>query len=242
MLPSQPNRSIIDGLACLQVIVTSAQPIGTKQIAESLNFDVTRVNRLLKTFAHLGMIQQVEGRKYTSGPGVHLLAAQALQGSGLLPSLTPLLKPLRQFDMSISVGTRWNHQICYLLHSSPEKEFIEGLGAARVMPAFGSVIGIALIAELNDPELKNFLSQESFDNSGTKAEVFKEALKETKKNGYALLERESPGDSAVSIALPWEKSVAIALSGKIASDQLRHRGQELKEIVQNHHRNLNPIV
>ena len=58
--------------------------MGSRELARILGLEPTRVNRLLKTLEHIGLLSQTEKRKYRPGPGIHILAAQSLYSSGLL--------------------------------------------------------------------------------------------------------------------------------------------------------------
>src|SRR5690348_18426155 len=80
-LNSQPNQSLIDGIATLQALATSSEPAGCRELARRLGIDATKVNRLLKTLAYLGIARQTADRKYAPGPGMHVLAAQSLFAS-----------------------------------------------------------------------------------------------------------------------------------------------------------------
>src|SRR5687768_12021147 len=78
---SQANQSIIDGISVLQALATSEEPVGSRELARRLGLENTRVNRLLKTLAAIGMAEQNVVRKYSPGPGMHVLAAQSLYAS-----------------------------------------------------------------------------------------------------------------------------------------------------------------
>ncbi|VTM22081.1 Uncharacterised protein [Raoultella terrigena] len=80
-MSSQPNQSLIDGIRCLQYLVTSGRAIGCRELARLMGINATRVNRLLMTMAAIGLTQQDEQRRYLPGPGIHALAAQAIRGS-----------------------------------------------------------------------------------------------------------------------------------------------------------------
>ena len=83
-LNAQPNKSLIDGITTLQALATSPDPVGCRELARRLDIDPIKVNRLLKTLAYLGIARQTADRKYTAGPGMHVLAAQSLFASGLI--------------------------------------------------------------------------------------------------------------------------------------------------------------
>src|SRR3569623_3112126 len=80
---AQPNQSLIDGITTLQALATSPEPGGCRELARRLHADPTKINRLLKTLAYLGIARQPANRKYTAGPVMHVLAAPSLFASRL---------------------------------------------------------------------------------------------------------------------------------------------------------------
>src|SRR5687767_1336816 len=118
--PAQPNQSLIDGLTVLQALAVAAGPVGGRALARELNLEPTRVNRLLKTLAFLGMAEQTSDRKYFPGPGMHILAARALYGSGLVTRAMPYLEQLvARYDRVVALGVLWRDQVSYLYHWQP---------------------------------------------------------------------------------------------------------------------------
>jgi len=81
--------------------------VGGRELARELGLEPTRVNRLLRTLAHLGLAQQDDRRKYRRGPGIHVLAAQAKFRSGLLRRAMPVLESLRRFEFTVALGVLW---------------------------------------------------------------------------------------------------------------------------------------
>lgn len=92
---AQANQSIIDGISVLQALAMSEEPVGSRELSRRLDMETTRVNRLLKTLAYIGITQQTANRKYVPGPGMHVLATQSLYASRLLRcAIAPLEKAL----------------------------------------------------------------------------------------------------------------------------------------------------
>lgn len=143
---AQPNRSLIDGFTCLQSVVGSRRPVGCRELARSLDLDPTRVNRLLKTLAHVGLVEQDAQRKYRAGPGIHALAAQSLFASRLLQSALPVLRPLQQSASLVALGVLWRDQVSYLYHWNADVGEDEAIARAALFPAADSVIGLAVRA------------------------------------------------------------------------------------------------
>ena len=129
MLPAQPNQSLMNGLACLQAVVTADRPVGSREVARILDLEHTRVNRLLGTLSYLGFIERTSSRKYRPGPGIHVLSAQSLRGSGLLIAALPELRTLVDEKLVIALGVLWDRSICYLVHAAPGTDPGDGIGA-----------------------------------------------------------------------------------------------------------------
>ena len=151
---AQPNQSLIDGIATLQALATSPEPVGCRELARRLGVDPTKVNRLLKTLAYLGIARQTANRKYTAGPGMHVLAAQSLFASGLIRRALPALEGLRRFGHTVALGVLWDTSVSYLFHAPPGIEASRGLGRIGLLPATTSGIGIMLLSELEDDEVR----------------------------------------------------------------------------------------
>ena len=155
---AQPNQSLIDGIATLQALATSTEPVGTRELARRLGFEVTRVNRLLRTLAYLGIARQTAARKYTSGPGMHVLAAQSLFASGLIRRALPPLNHLRRFGLTVALGVLWRDNVTYLFHAPQGTDVSEALGRIGLVPATRGGIGMALLAALSDEEVRQLYS------------------------------------------------------------------------------------
>ncbi|MEX0776466.1 MAG: helix-turn-helix domain-containing protein [Phycisphaeraceae bacterium] len=202
MLPAQPNQSLIDGLTVLQAVVSRTGEVGTRELARELEIEPTRINRLLKTLAHLGLAEQTAGRKYRPGPAIHVLAAQSLFGSGLLRRAIPHLEALHTHGLVVALGVLWRDQVCYLYHAAPGMSAGEALGRVGLFPATRSGIGMALLAQGAD--LRRF------------GRELQTQLRRVREQGYALVVRhDKPRGRSLGVALPGDVSAAIALSGPI---------------------------
>ena len=166
MIPAQPNQSLIDGLACLQALTSSPTAIGTRQLARQLGLEPTRVNRLLKTLAFLGLAEQDEKRAYRPGPGIHVLAAQSLVGSPLMRHAIEPLEALHRHGHIVALGVLWQAQTCYLYHYNPLDRDRGSLGHERLYPAVSSGIGMVLLAGKTDDELRSLFAQDGSDSHG----------------------------------------------------------------------------
>ncbi|MEU9856081.1 helix-turn-helix domain-containing protein [Streptomyces sp. NPDC047974] len=220
MRPAQPNQSLIDGLACLQVLASHAEPVGSRELGRMLGLEPTRVNRLLKTLAYVGLAQQDAHRKYLPGPGIHVLAAQSLRGSGLIRRALGPLESLFDLGHQVAMGVLWGDQVCYLYHSSPGESPGAGLGREPLYPAAASGLGQALLARLDDEAVR-----ELYDGSTgrhpvapSRHPVDTDALSRTlatvRDSGYALVKTLEPaGYRTLAVALDGGDAAAIGVAG-----------------------------
>ncbi len=160
-MSSQPNQSLIDGIRCLQYLVSSGRAIGCRELARLMGINTTRVNRLLMTMASIGLTMQDEQRRYLPGPGIHALAAQAIRGSALFSHALPLLESYAPKDIVVAMGVLWEDQVIYIYHSEPGTQVTQALAGFHMLPAWQSVIGMALLAAETDEELqKRFVAEQ----------------------------------------------------------------------------------
>ncbi len=145
-MPAQPNRSLTDGIAILGQLCARGNPVGTRELARAMGWEPTRANRLLGTLRDLGLAEQDAERRYRPGPGVHLLAAQCLHGSGLLAAALPVLRQLQHADIGWSLGVLWNGNVSYLIWAKAGQPIEEGLYRHTMFPAEKSAIGKVLEA------------------------------------------------------------------------------------------------
>lgn len=154
MLPAQPNQSLIDGLGVLQALASGGGAIGVREMARRMGLEATRAGRLLQTLAHLGLARQDAERRYAPGPGLHVLAAQAVFGSGLLRRALPVLGELHGLGLTVALGVLWRTRVCYLYHCDPTGDPLAGVGRVGLFPAHRSSIGLVMLAAMSDAEVR----------------------------------------------------------------------------------------
>ncbi len=214
-LPAQPIQGIIDGTAALQELAASPQPLSCSELGLALNLDRTRANRVLKTLAGLGFARQVAGRKYVCGPAIHSLAAQALYASGLLQAASPFLRELEAFGHHVALGVLWRDTVSYLYHGNNKTPDLMALANLSMYPAETSSIGMVLLAEKGDDEIRQMYARKALAPScpGGLDDLLK-TIRITRHKGFAALR---PGTRSHSLAVPigHPAIAALAVSGDI---------------------------
>lgn len=145
--PAQPNLSLIKGVECLQTVIAAQGPIGSREAARRLGFEHTRVNRLLGTLCALGLLEQTPDRRYRPGPGIHVLAAQSLNASGLLRAALPELRKFKNGKLDLALGVLWNNSVCYFFFRRPGMDTVSAISGRELFPAKDSSIGRIIMAK-----------------------------------------------------------------------------------------------
>jgi len=217
MLPAQPNRSLINGLACLQAVVTSDKPVGSREVARLLTLEHTRVHRLLGTLCHLGVVEKTAARKFRPGPGLHVLSAQSLRGSGLLGAAIPHLQPLAKEKLTIAMGVLWGNHVCYLIHTRVGQRPERGIGGHALYPAHESIMGPPLLAQKTDEELRElYFGDDEPAISDENFEKLMDEVSDVRELGYCY-RRNDTGKAAIAFSVCDPPIASISVTGPIGS-------------------------
>jgi DNA-binding IclR family transcriptional regulator len=221
VLPAQPNLSLIEGLACLDTLVSGARPHGSRELARLLRLEQTRVNRLLGTLAYLGLAERTPNRKYLPGPGIHVLAALSLRSSPLLAAAMRRLPPLmdRLKDREIAVGVLWRSYVCYIFFGAAGRSFAESIGTHPPYKAEQSSIGRVLLAQL-PPKTVQVMFCSRLQNGLTPLQM-NELLRDlarVRKQKYAVVN--NAGNVTVGVAIGQPPAAGLAAAGKISASQI----------------------
>lgn len=220
MLPAQPNKSLLDGIEVLLALAASESSVGSRELARQLGLEQTRVNRLLKTLAGAGIAAQDHDRRYVPGPGMHVLSAMSLFGSGLVRRAMPTLEALGRFGLIVALGVLWRNQVAYLYHGVPGMKATEALGRVGLFPATRSSIGVALLAHKSAAELESLYprSSRSIPDFPSRSS-FERALARVRTTGVSLLQNQQGETRASAISVPGQAPyAAVALSGRMGKD------------------------
>ena len=212
-LPAQPVKGLQDGIIVMQQLANMREPVSGIEISRELGIEKTRVNRILKTLTSLGIAYRTASRKYSIGPGMHVLAAQSLGASGLFRVSIKHLEELDKLGHLIALGVLWRDKVSYLFHHTPGTSFQEGIGKTSIYPAVNSSLGMVLLSEKSDEEIREIYgSREDLGRHANCKELLKE-ISEIRKKGYVAIKSGNGFGIAVKIGNP--AYAAIGISGQI---------------------------
>lgn len=215
-------------MAVLGQLANSAEPVSCLELSRELGLEKTKVNRILKTLSHMGMAYRTSSRRYAPGSGMHVLAAQSLSASGLFKVSLPHLESLDSLCYLIALGVLWRDKVSYLFHHAPGTPFVEGIGRTRLFPATRSSLGLILLAQQDDVQIRELYSRnvpvEGFDS----VDSLLEGICEIRRQGYATARHNGTLSVAVKIGSP--AYAAIGLSGAMKTkDDIRVCLEALRE-------------
>ena len=230
MLPAQPNQSLIDGLTVIQALAMRDAPVGCRELARETGIELTKVNRLLKTLAHIGLARQNPRRKYITGPGIHVLASQALHGSGLLKTAFDPLEKLSQLNLIVALGVLWRDQVSYLYFRTPGTSAAQAIGSLGLFPASQSSIGMVTLAGMEMEEVKSLYAGKVIPGYENSQALFFKEVQKTREQGYGLVYRDDTKETSMAVAVGMPLVGAIALSGRMKNNEQNTYLKILKNI------------
>lgn len=222
---------LVDGIDVLRELAASSEPVSGITLAKRLDMDPVRVSRLLMTLAWMGIAHRDKSRRYTIGPGMHILSTLNLGASGQLRKVIDHLEPLLDYPYTVAAGVLWRDMVTYLYHRSPGQQPVEGI-QQLVRPATHSSIGIAMLAQLSDDEIHEIYDQRSQPFAGLYSDVsaLLNAIDEVRRVGYAALRY--PTHVSLAMAVGHPPYAAIAISGFSTKKEERQFCTLLREIAE----------
>lgn len=211
----QLNQSLIDGIATLQALSLAGHPVGSRKLARRLEMDTTRVNRFLKTLSSIGVARQTKNRKYTTGPGIHVLAAQSLFASQLLRVSLKPLESLKRYGLIVALGILWRDNVTYLYHANPDTPAMEALGRIGLYPATASGVGMALLATQDDSDVAKMYGNREIPHFSEGLNELLAQLRVIRRQGYAYVRTHNANQHTVSVVVGDPAVCAVAVSGWI---------------------------
>ena len=217
--PSQIVWGLVEGVEVLRHLAVRPGPVTGVSVARELGLSPVRVSRLLTTLRWMGIARRDKSRRYTLGPGIHVLATQNLAASGLLQRVIRGLSPLLEHPYTVACGVLWRDQVTFLYFRSPGAQAIEGV-RPWIGPATISSIGLALLSHCSDDQIQSLYGGRS-DIPGlySTTDALMEAIAQIRETGHAILRWDTHTSAAVPVGNP--PYTAIACSGFQTLDEER---------------------
>ncbi|MGB8673705.1 MAG: IclR family transcriptional regulator, partial [Candidatus Acidiferrales bacterium] len=196
---SDPNfiSSLSHGLSVLEAVAESREDIPLARLAALVGLKKTSTWRLLRTLVQLGYIRQdPKTKQFRPAPRVLALGYAYLEGLDLKQVAAPFLRELSaRVDETVNMAVLDGHELIYIERIGTAQIININLHVGSHLPLYNTSLGRALISEMSDDWLNQYIvrmsadpkAKEYFAENGKK---LKKLLSETRRLGYALNDEE----------------------------------------------------
>lgn len=232
------NQSLSRGLALLDAVNDSSQPLGVREAARMLGISPSITQRLANSLVEAGYLQQVaETKKYQLGARALALGSSMTRSDVLYTSASHELSDLAEHhQLNGYLGVLQQNSVVYL-HTVQSR----GAIAIRAEPgqrlsAHSTALGKALIAELSPEHIREILGDAPYPSKTSKtitsASGLKQELEAVRDRGFSVANEENtPG--VVSIGTPVRnKSGTVVAAISVAFLKLERGPQEWPKIAE----------
>jgi DNA-binding IclR family transcriptional regulator len=192
--PSSGQGSPVPGLArgldILRLFKRDRPVIGAPEMARELHIPRSTVHRLIQVLEAMGFLQRTNGdRDYTLGPAVLTIGFEYLGSLDIVELARPVLMRLRdETGYSAHLVSRHGRDIIYLCRYAGLTSISSSINVGATLPAHGTVIGRALLADLPDDELRAIYAGQPMerysDQTPTALAELQTMLLEDRRRGY----------------------------------------------------------
>jgi IclR family pca regulon transcriptional regulator len=192
-----PNfmTSLARGLIVIQAFTQNSPQMTISQLSVKTGFSRAAVRRCLYTLTKLGFAGAEDGSRYSLRPRMlslsHTYTASNTLSSAAQPILERLSAALRE---SFSVATLDGDDIVYIARTQVNRVMAVDLHIGSRLPAYCTSMGRVLLAHLPTEQLEQYLSRVVLTPHTTRtitsAEKLHLALRNVRRNGYALVDQE----------------------------------------------------
>ncbi len=175
-MPDAPATSLRRALALLDALASDEARgqggWGVNRLSAHLGRDASQISRTLRVLAETGFVERdPDSMRYRIGWHVFALAAAAVD-ERLLDAARPVIRRLADADLGerIHLTVRSGGDVLTILTEGPTARSVQAMGwVGRLVPAWNTASGRALLIDLGKDELTDLLRTASFSGGGPNA-------------------------------------------------------------------------
>jgi len=223
-------KSLGKGIAIMELLGNSPEPLSLTQIAERMETNKTTAQRFLYTLMELGYIRIVTGKRYMLGNKVLSMAFQFLHSEDVFSIARPFLEDLsNDLERSVSMGVLDGTEVLVIFRKERTRFYPFAVYVGSRVPAHCSTMGKVLLASLPLERSRELLDQMNLIKVTTKTVVNKNEilkdLKITRSRGYAISDQEFSLD-LYSIGVPLLNHEGQVVASVALSLNVRDKGNK----------------
>ncbi len=179
------------GMAVMLALSDTKRRMSIAQISHRTGIPRAAARRSLHTLAKLGFVAADDARRYYLRPRVLSFSHGYLSGSPLAVLAQPILDRLGDsLRESCSLAVLDGDEIVYLSRSTSSRIMSTTLNVGRRLPAYCTSIGHAMLAQLPQGELADYLARVRFypytEHTPTSRESLQALLQAVRESGFAF--------------------------------------------------------
>lgn len=209
-------QSLARGLLVLRAFDHDHPSSTLSRVAERAGLSRAVVRRSLMTLQHLGYVA-VRGRSFYLTPRVLELGYSYMSSLDITELAQQAMELLsQQADESCSMAVLDGNEIVYILRVPVRRLMSVALGVGARLPAFAASMGRVILADMPNPELADWLRNNTFKaytpHTLHKVRELKAEILRVRRQGYSLVSQELEL-GLCSIAVPIRAANGRAVAG-----------------------------
>jgi len=225
--------SLANGLRVLQMYSRNCQALTIQDVADQQGMTRAAARRILLTLSETGYLRQID-RSFLLTPKVLDLGFAYFASLDLAQLIRPVLQQAAHaLEETCSLGALEGTDLVFLCREQSPKPFKLDLHIGSRLPAYAHSMGHALLSQLNDAELDDYLNRTTLkpltSKTITSRWTLKKHIQEVREQGYSLcIDELVEGFAGVAMPIPMRKgahplaiSVSMVLGQRSRSDLLK---------------------
>ncbi|WP_353062890.1 IclR family transcriptional regulator C-terminal domain-containing protein [Tunturibacter psychrotolerans] len=192
-----PNfmTSLARGLIVIQAFTQQSPQMTISQLSVKTGLSRAAVRRCLYTLTKLGFAGAEDGSRYSLRPRMLTLSHTYTTSNTLSTAAQPILERMSAaLRESFSVATLDGEDIVYIARTQVSRVMAVDLHIGSRLPAYCTSMGRVLLAYLPTEQLEQYLAKATLTAHTTRTitsvEKLRLALRNVRRNGYALVDQE----------------------------------------------------
>jgi IclR family transcriptional regulator, pca regulon regulatory protein len=192
-----PNfmTSLARGLIVIQAFTQQSPQMTISQLSVKTGLSRAAVRRCLYTLTKLGFAGAEDGSRYSLRPRMLTLSHTYTSSNNLSTAAQPILERMSTaLRESFSVATLDGEDIVYIARTQVSRLMAVDLHIGSRLPAYCTSMGRVLLAYLPTEQLEQYLAKAVLtphtSRTITSVEKLRLALRNVRRNGYALVDQE----------------------------------------------------
>ena len=193
---SGENQSVTRAIDILNLLTDTSEPLGVREIARRLDLAPSNVQRLIKTLAKAGFLEQTEGTlRYKIGYRAFKVGSAFVGQNSLYSAVMPELYTLAGHHITGFLGVLRDRSVVYLATVQSEGPLAITHRPGSQTHLHSTAMGKALLAEMSDDDIRAMLGTAPLPRLTVRTKVaLPQLMKEieaVRRAGYATSEEEN---------------------------------------------------